>query len=97
VVKDLEKAVSFFRQSAEKGYSLAQLNLAVALMRGIGTRNDTVEAYKWMLVAKAAGERVPASFENEVSIALALTEQTRGQEDARLWLSQHYAVVEGAI
>jgi uncharacterized protein len=49
-------AATFFRKAALKGNPIAQDRLAFILAHGLGVPADPVEALKWHLISKAAGE-----------------------------------------
>lgn len=48
---DYESAYRYFRQAAEQGDHLAQLNLGVMLLRGQHVERDLVESYAWLALA----------------------------------------------
>lgn len=51
-----EKALACFRDLAEKGDSLSQLNLGIYYHTGKGTAKDDVEAVKWYRMAAEQGD-----------------------------------------
>ncbi|MBV1931469.1 MAG: sel1 repeat family protein [Porticoccaceae bacterium] len=53
VAKDAEKAVEWYRKSAEQGYENAQYNLGVMLLHGIGVEKNRDAAIDWFKKAAA--------------------------------------------
>ncbi len=53
---DYPKALHDYRELAELGQPLAQLNLAIMYTRGEGTRQSDINAYAWATLAAAGGE-----------------------------------------
>jgi len=53
--KDVSEAVSLFKQSAKRGYSLAQLALGLRYKKGNGVEKDFVEAAQWFQKAADQG------------------------------------------
>lgn len=55
VAKDAEKAVEWYRRSAEQGYENAQYNLGVMLLYGVGVEKNRDSAIAWF---KKAAEQL---------------------------------------
>jgi len=56
VPPDQKHGAQLFRAAAERGLAVAQNRLARCYANGAGVEKDLVEAAKWHLIAKAAGE-----------------------------------------
>lgn len=50
-----EKAVSYFRMAAKQHHAMAQYDLAIMYLNGTGVEQDTISAYKWLLIAVGNG------------------------------------------
>ena len=61
-----EKAVELWTQSAEKGYTIAQLMLAECYKDGIGAKKDLRKAFEWYSKAASGGN---ANAQGEVALA----------------------------
>ena len=48
---DQVEAVKWYRKAAEQNYAAAQYNLGICYEYGRGVTEDSVEAYKWVLLA----------------------------------------------
>ena len=55
VVRNLTKAVKWYRRSAEQGERYAQYNLAIMLLKGQGTALNPEEAFHWCSAAAEQG------------------------------------------
>ncbi len=53
---DYQQALRDYRELAELGQPLAQLNLAIMYARGEGTRQSAINAYAWAMLATESGE-----------------------------------------
>jgi len=56
IERNQQLAADLFRKAALKGNPVAQDRLALILANGLGVKADPLEAAKWHLVSKAAGE-----------------------------------------
>ena len=56
VPKDEAGAVALFRLAAERGNAVAQNRLARAYSAGVGLDKDRIQAAKWHILARQAGE-----------------------------------------
>jgi TPR repeat protein len=85
IAKDEAGAVGWFRRAAHQGSPIAQNRLARILAAGRGAPADPVEATKWHLIAKAAGESDPwlDSFVGNLKPA----EREAGEKAAKPWLA----------
>lgn len=87
VIRDPEEAVSWFLAAAENGDLPAQFTLAVLLFNGqLGVAPDLPHAYKWFLLAGAAGDQTAAA--NAVLIQELLPPATAAavQTEALEWI-----------
>jgi TPR repeat protein len=84
VDRNQQLAMAYFRKAALSGNPIAQDRLATILANGLGVKADPVEAAKWRLISKAAGETDLAldEFVNK------LDPKTRAQaeDEARPWV-----------
>jgi TPR repeat protein len=55
VPRDYDKAVEWYRKSAEQGFAEAQYKLGLIYEEGLGVTQDYVEAHKWFNLAAARG------------------------------------------
>lgn len=55
--RDSNKALTWYRASAEQGYLEAQYSLAVMLANGMGTDKNLIEAAFWLLLAAEQGQQ----------------------------------------
>lgn len=86
-----ERMLGWLRESARRGYSLAQTSLGVLYLNGDGVPLDQVEAYAWFTLAADQGE--PGALEAEAALSIELSEEelTRAKELATWYaaLSKH--------
>ncbi len=68
--RDFERAAEMLRQSALQGFAPAQSSLAVLHLAGAGVPQDRVEAYAWLLLATAQGERDALDLEPDIKAEL---------------------------
>ncbi|KAK3261976.1 hypothetical protein CYMTET_29148 [Cymbomonas tetramitiformis] len=78
VCKDLERAASLYRKTAEKGHPLAQFRLGNCYYNGIGVTKDDKRAFRWTL---AAAEQGNAEAQNYVGLSY-----TMGRGVAKNWV-----------
>ena len=64
--QDYGAAAALYRQAAEKGHPVAQLNLGDYYSRGRGVPRDLVQAYVWLSLAMAQGRKWPAGRRAEI-------------------------------
>jgi uncharacterized protein len=84
VARNQPLAAEIFRKAALNGNPVAQDRLAVILANGLGVPKDAVEATKWHLISKAAGE-TDLALDDFVSHLDAATREA-GEKAAKLWI-----------
>ncbi|WKL58849.1 tetratricopeptide repeat protein [Asticcacaulis sp. ZE23SCel15] len=57
---DRGQAATWFRRAAERGIVDSQYNLGIMYREGIGVTLNPTEAYKWLLIAEAGGDKEAA-------------------------------------
>ena len=57
VAKDLKKAVSWYRKSADQGHKIGQCNLGICYENGIGVEKNPFQAFYWYKKAAEQGYR----------------------------------------
>jgi len=72
------------QQAAERGVLVAQLVLAQLLLRRKATPNDTVDAYKWYLIAKSQLLRASMT----VSQMMTMDQLLHAEQMASEWLKK---------
>ena len=68
-----EPMLRWLRESARRGYPLAQTSLGVLYLNGDGVPLDQVEAYAWFTLAADPGE--PDAMEAEGALSVELSEE----------------------
>ena len=68
-----EPMLRWLRESARRGYPLAQTSLGVLYLNGDGVPLDQVEAYAWFTLAADQGE--PGALEVEAALSVELSEE----------------------
>jgi hypothetical protein len=81
--QDYERATDLLRQSALQGFAPAQSSLAMFHLAGAGVPEDRVEAYAWLSLASAQGERDAVGLEADLRRELSDGELARARELAR--------------
>lgn len=70
---EFSEALAWYGRSARQGYATAEFNIGTIYYNGNGMPSDTIEAYAWFLIARAAGEDSAAEAvsisEHEISPA----------------------------
>lgn len=87
IPQDQEVALRYFRQSAERGYFLADLKLSVAYAQGIGVEASPALAAEWLERARAAADLGPT--DRMVSLGRALLDGQLGSDltdEGLVWL-----------
>jgi uncharacterized protein len=84
VARNQPLAAAIFRKAALNGNPIAQDRLAVILANGFGLKADPVEAAKWHLISKAAGETdlVLDDFVNKLDA----NSRSKAEAEAKPWL-----------
>ncbi len=77
---DPARMLRWLRESAKRGYPLAQTSLGVLYLNGDGVPLDRVEAYAWFTLAADQGEASALEAEGALSIELSEEELTRAKE-----------------
>ncbi len=86
VAKDEAAAVALLRVAAERGNPVAQNRLARAYSAGLGLNKDRIQAAKWHILARAAGE---SDFRLDLFvISLRPDERKQAESLARAWREQ---------
>jgi len=67
VPKDYVEAAKWYRKAADQGDATAQTSLGIMYEHGVGVTQDHVQAYMWLILAKAAGNRYGAISLNEIA------------------------------
>ena len=83
VPPDPKRGAQLFRAAAEKGVAVAQNRLARCYAHGAGVETNLVEAAKWHLIAKAAGE-ADESLDKMVA-KLSKADRAKAQKAADEW------------
>ena len=83
-----EPMLRWLRESARRGYPLAQTSLGVLHLNGDGVPLDRAEAYAWFTLAADQGESGALEAEAALSIELSDEELTRAKE-----LASRYAAL----
>ena len=60
VPKDYVEAAKWYHKTADQGDSSAQISLGMMYEHGAGVKQDLVQAYMWVSLAKAAGNKYTA-------------------------------------
>ena len=81
--RDFGRAAALLRQSALPGFAPAQSSLAVLHLAGAGVPVDRVEAYAWLGLAAAQGERDVVGLEADLRRELRGGELAKARELAR--------------
>ena len=61
LAQDYKAAAALYRQAADRGDPVAQLNLGDYYSRGRGVERDLVQAYFWLSLSMAQGRKWPAT------------------------------------
>lgn len=75
-----EPMLRWLRESARRGYPLAQTSLGVLYLNGDGVPLDRAEAYAWFTLAADQGEASALEAEAALSVELSDEELTRAKE-----------------
>lgn len=81
--RDYGRAADLLRKSALQGFAPAQTSLAMLHLAGAGVPVDWVEAYAWLLLASAQGERDAVGLEADLRRELDDGELAKARELAR--------------
>ena len=86
---DRTPMLRWLRESARRGYSLAQTSLGVLYLNGDGVPLDRAEAYAWFTLAADQGESSALEAEAALSVELSDEELTRAKERATRYATLH--------
>jgi TPR repeat protein len=79
VAGDAAKAFAAWRGPAERGVAEGQLRLGLLYEKGEGTGQDMIEAYRWLKLASAQGNKRAAAEFKIVSGAMAPSERAMAE------------------
>jgi TPR repeat protein len=85
---DHQQAFSWFNQAAKKGLKESQLNVAIALQGGLGTKKDMVVSYKYYILSAAQGMRDAAIARDHLAQYLNRDQIETGQRMARGFIKE---------
>lgn len=81
VKKEYATALPYFLKAAKGGFAEAQLNAGVMYVRGEGMeKQDVVEAYAWLTIAKDGGNARAASMRESLSVHMTDEQRKSGEE-----------------
>ena len=92
VPPDPKRGAQLFRAAAEKGVAVAQNRLARCYAHGAGVETNLVEASKWHLIAKAAGQADESL--DKVVAKLSRADRTKAQKGADEWRDRMQVGIE---
>jgi uncharacterized protein len=92
VPPDPKRGAQLFRAAADKGVAVAQNRLARCYVHGAGVATDLVEAAKWHLIAKAAGQ--PDESLDKVVAKLSKADRAKAEKAAAEWRDQTQVGIE---
>jgi TPR repeat protein len=76
--------VKWYHKAAEHNYAMAQYKLGMSYEYGRGVAEDSVEAYKWLLLAASQGDEDAKAFLTVMESKMLKPEQiAEGQKRAR--------------
>lgn len=82
---DPERMLGWLRESARRGYPLAQTSLGVLYLNGDGVPLDRAEAYAWFTLAADQGEPGALEAEAALSVELGDEELTPAKTGPTVW------------
>lgn len=89
VLEQPEPMLHWLRESAQRGYPLAQTSLGVLHLNGDGVPLDRAEAYAWFTLAADQGEPGALEVEAALSVELSDEELARAKERATRYATLH--------
>jgi len=92
VPPDPKRGAQLFRAAAEKGATVAQNRLARCYAHGAGVETNLVEAAKWHLIAKAAGQ--PDESLDKVVAKLSKADRAKAEKAAAEWRDRTQVGIE---
>ena len=83
VKEDQEKAVEWFRKSAEQGHAVGQYFLACAYQEGEGVPQNFAEARAWFSLSKSNGDEDAEERMDDLDAKMIKEDISKSQERAR--------------
>jgi TPR repeat protein len=80
--QDYKRAADLLRRSALQGFAPAQTRLAMLHRAGAGVPEDRIEAYAWLLLAAAQGERDARDLAPGIRAELSAAEREQARQRA---------------
>jgi TPR repeat protein len=85
VVADKAEAAKWFRKAADQNYPAAQYNMGVFYYNGDGVKKDFIEAYKWLLIARATGVAEADALCKRLRSKMATAEISEAETRVKKW------------
>ena len=82
---DMKSALEWFTRAAELGVKDSQVNLGILYTKGMGTRENLEEAYKWFAIAAKAGDQDAASKRDTLAQILRPEQLEQARGAAEIW------------
>lgn len=82
---DMAEAIDWFTKASELGVKDSQVNLGILFTRGMGVKENLVEAYKWFAVAARGGDADAATKRDTLANAMRPDQLTQARGLAELW------------
>jgi localization factor PodJL len=82
---DYATASRWFTAAAERGLADSQYNLAVLYENGMGVAKDEAEAYKWLLLAAASGDKEATSRRDALKARLSDEDRAKAEATVASW------------
>jgi len=82
---DYADAALGFRFAAERGESRAQGILGTFYFDGTGVPRDLIEAWKWLTLAAADGDRYAAEMRDSVAAEMTLSQIAEARRLVKAW------------
>jgi localization factor PodJL len=79
---DRGQAATWFRRAAERGIVDSQYNLGIMYREGIGVTLNPTEAYKWLLIAEAGGDKEAAQAVADLKAELSAPQRRIAESQA---------------
>lgn len=89
VPRDGKKAAELFAQSAESGFTIAQVVLGRQYEYAVGVKPNLEQAYKWYIIAAKLGSAAGIAAKKEIEQKLDPAIRAAGEAGAREWLIRH--------
>ncbi len=85
---DYETAAKWFTEAADRGLADSQYNLAVLYESGLGVPLDLKEAYKWLLLASASGDKELKSRREALDAKISPKDRAAAEAIVSTWRSK---------